>query len=112
MNAKQAQQFRQLLIEACDHYKEYEGGSIIAGHFKAHDIDGQCPITCLVGSQAKVGDMYGIVSMINSILDTTSFTPLEVWAFIRAFDGSYMMFDYTQYVSATLIGRELRDRYI
>lgn len=106
MNHRQAELFRQLLIEACDHYIEVEGGKIIASTFQALDGD-QCPLVCLCGRIPTV-DM---VKEINSMLGTTTFSKEDLWSFIVGFDNGTTNW-YPNAVSAKLVGRELRQRYI
>lgn len=106
MNHRQAELFRQLLIEACGHYQEVDGGKIIAGTWDKEG--GQCPITCLTGIHHTPGQ---IVDEINSLLGTTTFSWEEVMAFVYTFDDN-AYYARKQYVSAMLIARELRDKYI
>jgi hypothetical protein len=106
MNHREAELFRSLLIEACDHYIEIEGGKIVAGAFQTLDGD-QCPITCLCG-RVVIPDA---VKEINSMLGTTSFKIDDLWSFIGAFDNDCANW-YPNRVSARLIGKELRQRYI
>lgn len=106
MNAAQAQRFQQLLIEACDHYKEYEGGQIIARAFKTDS--GQCPITCLLGSVSENVDR---IKEINSLLNTTTFSLNDLWSFTIAFDGDHPN-GLAKNVSASLVGAALRKKYL
>ena len=107
MNNAQAERFQELLEEACDHHIEYDGGTVITRVFQT-EAGGQCPLTCLFG---RIGvDL--MVAECNDMLDTKSVTDEELWAFIFAFDGSVTSEPDKHFVSAILIGRALRGKYI
>lgn len=108
MNADQAERFQELLEEACDHYIEYDGGRIISGNFGNVGDKTQCPLRSLFG-MINVNDMVGEV---NSLLDTHTITESELWAFIDAFDDRPIDEYRRGFVSAILIGRALRAKYI
>ncbi len=107
MNGEQAERFQQLLEEACDHFIEYDGGRIVDRAF-SDSKTGQCPLTCLFGKVLP----EKMVVQTNSLLGIDIMTVGDIWAFINAFDGNITMEYHKPYVSAILIGRALREKYI
>jgi hypothetical protein len=110
MNIDQAERFQELLEEACDHHIEYDGGRIISREF-TDDNGGQCPLTCLLGTATELV-IESMVRKTNQLLDTTTITSRELLSFISAFDGRDMLEYYKPYVSAILIGKALREKYL
>ncbi len=107
MNVEQAERFQQLLEEACEHHIEYDSGTIVAKSFDNYS-GGMCPMTCLFGR----APIMVMAEEANHLLGTTTITFAEIWALIDAFDGVSIHENYNQYVSAILIGRALREKYI
>jgi hypothetical protein len=107
MNSEQANRLQELLEEACDHYLEYDNGKII--HRRFFDSEGgQCPLTCLFGPVS----MKVMAEETNSLLGISSVSDDELRAFVFAFDGMVMPEYYEHFVSASLIGKTLREKYI
>lgn len=106
MNSEQAERFQELLEEACDHHIEYDGGKVVDRGFTKDD-GGQCPMTCLFGRVST----YIMASEAGSMLEAT-ISQEELWTLMHSFDGLELMDFQKQYVSAILIGRALRAKYI
>jgi len=106
MNQLQAEHFQQLLEEACDRHIE-SGGRIISRRFTSYEDGGQCPLTCLLGRQT----MYYKALEANRLLNTHTISDEELWALVFAFDGKFVP-DHQDFVSAKLIGKALRHKYI
>lgn len=115
MNVQQAERFQQLLIEACDKHLE-DGGKIIHRMFFEKDSNGACPLYCLFGRDTIIGMAKKLGQLVGGTHNED-----EMWAFTIAFDGSFDIHQWLgnpiadhqkKYVSAILIGKALRAKYL
>ncbi len=105
MNGEQAERFQQLLVEACDNHID-NGGKVVSGIFYTAD-GGKCPLSCLFGSVIVIHMAQELKSLVGG-----QHSEDELWAFVTSFDAKELAEYQKQYVSAILIGKELRRKYI